>query len=98
MPLMLEGRFELQDKIGEGGFGAVYRALDWVTGQIVAVKFAHTSSALEDVRFEREVALLAELRHPSIVRYVAHGAESGRRYLAMEWLEGKTLSARLNEG
>src|SRR5262249_20006747 len=47
-------------------------------------------------RFEREATILADLRHPGIVRYVAHGASrSGERYIAMEWLEGEDLAARL---
>ncbi|MFT3925399.1 MAG: protein kinase [Myxococcales bacterium] len=95
----LEGRFELLRQVGEGGFGAVYQALDRVSGAHVAVKLAHASNEVDASRFEREVALLAELKHPSVVRYVGHGrAENGRRYLVMEWLEGQTLAARLRVG
>ena len=50
-------------------------------------------------RFQREANVLATLRHPGIVRYVAHGrAESGEPYLAMEWLEGEDLAERLARG
>ena len=68
--------------MGEGGFGAVYQALDWVDRRNVAVKLAHVleRSRRRDAS-TREVALLAELRHPSIVRYVAHGGPRRPRYL-----------------
>jgi serine/threonine protein kinase len=53
----------------------------------------------DERRFQREAAILRELRHPGIVAYVAHGRTlSGRLYLAMEWLEGETLSHRLARG
>src|SRR5262245_8636440 len=47
-------------------------------------------------RFLREARVLAELRHPGIVRYIAHGqAATGELYLAMEWLDGEDLLSRL---
>lgn len=47
-------------------------------------------------RFEREANILAKLRHPSIVRYVAHGSTpDGEPFLVMEWLDGEDLHARL---
>src|SRR5205814_6110262 len=50
-------------------------------------------------RFNQEGALLAQLTHPAIVRYVDHGTSpGGERYLAMEWLEGETLEERLTRG
>jgi len=99
---MLSGgdeRFDLLREIGAGGFGVVYEALDRATGDTVAVKVLSTADAIAEKRFEREAALLAELRHSSIVRYVAQGrTRTGSAYLAMEWLEGQTLEARLTEG
>ncbi len=74
--------------------GAVYRARDTVSGSRVALKILQGSAPGE--RFSREAQLLAELRHPAIVRYVDHGVTAGSvPYLAMEWLEGETLAARL---
>src|SRR5262249_4574208 len=50
-------------------------------------------------RFAREAKLLAELQHPGIVTYVAHGeTDTGQAYLAMEWLEGEDLAQRLRRG
>ncbi|HEX8791463.1 MAG TPA: protein kinase [Polyangiaceae bacterium] len=90
---VLANRFEVERLAGSGGMGTVYRARDRDTGEPVAVKLL--SRGGED-RFLREARVLAELRHPAIVRYVAHGQlASGEPYLAMEWLEGEDLAARL---
>src|SRR5580704_8522882 len=81
--------------------GSVHRARDEATGAAVALKVLRGAAAAgdEERRFAREAATLAELDHPGIVRYVAHGgAAEGDAYLAMEWIEGETLSARLARG
>ena len=75
-------RFEIQERVGAGGMGFVYRALDVVTGQLVALKIARGQSDVE--RFAREAASLASVQHPRVVRYVAHGTIDGAQYLAME--------------
>ena len=63
----------------------------------MAFKLLHGSAGGE--RFAREAELLSELNHPGIVRYVASGLTAeGEPYLAMEWLEGETLSARFERG
>jgi hypothetical protein len=79
--------------------GEVWKALDQASGQPVAVKLL-PANALEDAaRFAREAQTLAELSHPRVVRYVAHGAEAGEDpYLVMEWLDGEDLAARLARG
>jgi len=76
----------------------VYRARDRHTGGLVALKVLQGAEPLA-ARFARESRVLAELSHPGIVRYVAHGATaSGQRYLAMEWLDGEDLAERLLHG
>jgi tetratricopeptide (TPR) repeat protein len=77
--------------------GCVYRALDTATGRPVALKLLEGATSPASVyRFNREAALLAQLHHPAIVSYVAHGTtEAGQPYLAMEWLEGEDLTHRL---
>jgi tetratricopeptide (TPR) repeat protein len=73
--------------------GAVYRAIDQSTGQLVAVKELHGLAPGDGERFSRECAFLASLDEPGIVRYVAHGStEGGTRFLAMEWVDGPTVS------
>ncbi|WP_437320149.1 protein kinase domain-containing protein [Sorangium sp. So ce385] len=96
---VLEGRFTLDARAGSGGMGEVFRARDNATGQAVAVKVMLARHAGERARFEREVRVLSELSHPAIVQFVAHGeTPDGEPYLAMEWLEGEDLRARLSRG
>ena len=98
MPLnqLIADRFEVEELVGSGGMGEVYRARDRLTGGAVAVKLLHASSRDAD-RFKREGQLLAEVSHPRIVKYVAHGIADGKRpFIAMEWLEGEDLAERLS--
>ena len=98
---VVAGRYEVQALAGIGGMGAVYKALDWSTGEAVALKVVRAAEGwaargLDATRFAEEARVLATLSHPGIVRYVADGlSEDGGRYLAMEWLEGEDLAARL---
>jgi serine/threonine protein kinase len=89
-------RFHVEAFIGAGGMGAVYRAKDEHTGAVVAIKsLLHADG--DNERFARESRLLAELHHPGIVPYVAHGVTvDGERWLAMQWLEGEDLAERLD--
>jgi len=76
--------------------GLIFRALDRLEGVEVAVKVLRGDDPGDVERFEREAAILAELHHPSVVRYLTHGQTSaGERYLVMEWLEGEDLRQRL---
>ncbi|MDY7229018.1 protein kinase [Hyalangium sp. s54d21] len=87
----------LQRPAGFGGMGSVFLAQDELSGQPVALKLLHAQGSADSVRrFAREARLLASLRHPGIVSYVAHGlTEEGQPFLAMEWLEGEDLAQRL---
>src|SRR5262249_6506314 len=79
----------------------VYRAMDWQSQETVALKILHTAAATpaQRGRFDREANILAQLRHPHIVRYVAHGTNAlGRAYLAMEWLDREDPKSRLLGG
>src|SRR5882724_4323410 len=89
-------RFVLKEPVGSGAMGTVYRAWDVARGEHVAIKLQHAKSSREQQRFEREAQLLSELSHPAIVAYVTHGSKgSSEHFIAMEWLEGETLEARL---
>jgi tetratricopeptide (TPR) repeat protein len=76
--------------------GTVFRAIDLISGAQVAVKILNGRELRDRRRFEQEAAILATLAHPAIVRYLAHGVdEEGDPFLAMEWLDGEDLAARL---
>jgi hypothetical protein len=95
----IAGRYAVERLAGEGGMGAVYRAVDGSTGKLVALKVLTVSFRDAVERFEREARVLASLTHPGIVRHVDHGrTEDGAPYLAMEWLEGEDLAQRLERG
>jgi tetratricopeptide (TPR) repeat protein len=96
----IAGRFVLGEEAGKGGMGRVYRARDLVGGAEVAVKvLTATVDGAGVERFRREIELLGSLAHPNLVRYVAHGhTDDGLPFLAMEWVEGETLAARLRRG
>src|SRR5688572_953692 len=79
-----------------GGMGTVYRATDRWTNEIVGLKVLRAAYGDNAARFGREIRVLAGLRHPGIVRYIADGHTSnGDQWLAMEWLDGESLSKRL---
>jgi serine/threonine protein kinase len=101
VPRLVARRFEIERRAGSGGMGDVYRARDRHTGAAVALKLTRGDAGGPDAdeRFAREARLLAEIDHPGVVSYVAHGLiPDGRRYLAMEWLDGEDLAARLARG
>ncbi len=92
-------RFERAELVGQGGAGHVYRALDHASGQIVALKLLASEDPGGAQRFEQEARVLAGLQHPHVVRYVGHGiTDEGEPFLAMEWLEGESLTRRLARG
>ena len=94
---VVAGRFQLLGEAGSGGMGTVYRARDLTDGATVAVKILTGREVREAARFEQEAAILSGLAHPAIVRYLASGvAESGERFIAMEWLDGEDLGMRLD--
>src|SRR5580704_10567407 len=93
---VLADRFRIERRAGRGGMGAVYKAEDTVAGGHVAIKVVARQSGSSRERFLREAVVLAELSHPCIVRYVAHGTTPvGLPFLAMDWLEGEDLSERV---
>lgn len=90
--------YTLEEKIGDGGFGDVFRARDINTGMEVAIKCSRADAAetkLKDreQRFMREVSCLSKLRHPGIVQIFEYGTlpEDGTLYLVMEFVCGLTL-------
>ena len=93
--------YRLIEKIGEGGMGMVWKAVDTDLGREVAIKvlpevFAGDAERL--TRFEREARLLASLNHPCIAAIYGLHECDGMRFLAMEMVQGEDLSVRLSRG
>jgi len=86
-------RYEIVDRLADGGMGQVYRAIDLPLCREVALKLVGSSA--HAARFEVEAHALARLDHPGCVRIVATGHADDRQYIAMELLPGPTLSELL---
>jgi serine/threonine-protein kinase len=95
---VLLGRYRLEEKVGEGGMGAVYVAHDLELDRKVAVKLL-AASLVNDAevleRFEREARLTAKLDHPHIVPIYDVGRHDGRPFIVMKLLQGDSLAGRL---
>ena len=92
------GPYEIQDPIGAGGMGEVYRARDTRLDRSVAVKIlpSHLSENPKlKQRFDREAKAISSLSHPHICALYDVGNENGVDFLVMEYLEGETLGERL---
>lgn len=94
------GRFVIRKELGRGGMGVVLLADDEQLGRQVAIKLIKVSSDDEEHRrrFLREARSAAQLNHPNIATVYDVGEHAGQPFLAMEFVEGKTLSTRLREG
>ena len=93
--------YRLIEKIGEGGMGIVWKALDTILDRSAAIKVLPEAFATDPerlLRFEREAKLLAALNHRHIATiHGLHEAE-GVRFLAMEFVEGEDLAVLLSRG
>ena len=92
------GKYELQEQIGYGAFGTVYRAIDTVLNREVAIKVLHPQLTVEPgflERFQNEARLAAALHSPNIMTVYDLGEAGGRIYIAMEYLSGGSLKERL---
>lgn len=103
----INGRYRIRNMIGQGGFGAVYRATNIATDQDIAIKLLAVSLDSDDSdqiqRFFAEAQVTAALKHPNTIRVFDFGqTEGGALYIAMELLSGRPLNEvlkrRLAEG
>lgn len=92
------GRYQLVEKLGQGGMGVVYRAFDTLLQRVVAVKLISGSieaGTEQRERFFREARAAGQLSHRNIITIHDLGEHEGQPYLAMEYLEGEDLQHRL---
>jgi Tol biopolymer transport system component/predicted Ser/Thr protein kinase len=95
------GHYRVGEQLGRGGMGEVYLADDLNLNRKVALKFLpdiFTGDPERMARFEREAKLLASLNHPSIAAIYGLEQADGKRFIAMELVEGETLAQRIDKG
>jgi eukaryotic-like serine/threonine-protein kinase len=95
---LFDGRYQIIRKLGSGGMANVYLAADQELGRRVAIKILDDRHARDDQfveRFRREAQNAAGLSHPSIVSIYDRGEAEGTYYIAMEYVEGRTLKELL---
>ena len=88
------GPYKIEEKLGEGGTGVVYRAVDTRLSRPVAIKLLSSAAAIDAERmgrFFQEARAASALNHPHIVTIYDIGVAEGADYIAMEFVAGKTL-------
>ncbi|MEW5869209.1 MAG: protein kinase [Chloroflexota bacterium] len=96
---ILNGRYRIEDELGRGGFGAVYRAWDNNLSRACAVKENLDTSPEAQRQFAREATVLANLSHPNLTRVTDHFVVPGQgQYLVMDFVEGEDLASLAKRG
>lgn len=98
--IILGDRYELQEKIGEGGMSLVYKARDKKLNRFIAVKILkHEFIDNEDIvdKFKKEATAIANLNDPYIVNVLDVGSQDDYNYIVMEYVKGKTLKEFIRE-
>src|SRR5579871_2780784 len=97
----IAGKFLVEDLIGSGAMGAVYRARQIALDKTIAIKVLHGEHADDPAfaaRFQREAKAASRLNHPNSMQVIDFGAEpDGLLYIAMEYLDGRSLHHVMRE-
>ncbi len=95
------GKFKLVEKIGAGGMATIYKAQDLTDkSQFVAIKVLREELFLDEnsrKRFKQEAAIIDQLDHPNIIKVIERDIYKQKLFIAMEYLEGKTLQQKIDE-
>lgn len=94
----IDNRYRITSRIGTGGMSEVYEAIDIISKKIVAIKVMKEEllSNPENIqRFKHEIAAVASLQHPNIIKVFNHGEIDSRPYMAIEFIKGQTLQEKI---
>lgn len=94
------GNYFVEEKVGSGGMGVVYRGRHVETNQVVAIKVLSSALSSEEgfrARFEREIQSLEALKNPHVVEFYESGQDGETYFYAMEFVEGITLTQHLRD-
>jgi serine/threonine protein kinase len=97
---VIRDTYRIYDEIGQGPVATVYLAKDLERNRVVALKVIHPELAEESQfarRFRREARLLARLDSPHAIKLLDYGEEEGLPFIVLEYVEGRTLSAILEQ-
>lgn len=94
---LIDGKYQVQKKLADGGFGHVYKVYDGILDEVFALKI-FSNSGLSLSSLQQEAGALAKLNHPNIVKVRGWGklAQSGRFYLVSEFVEGEEIARFTN--
>jgi serine/threonine-protein kinase len=100
---VIDGRYEIQARIGEGGMGVVYKARQTSIDRVIAIKMLNAQMAADPTwvqRFYNEAKACSRLQHPNTIRMFDFGqsAADGRLFMTMEFLDGVSLREALSKG
>src|SRR4051794_11775472 len=98
---LVDGRYRVESRLGSGGMADVYCAHDQQLGRKIALKVLHRRFAADEEfveRFRREASAAAGLQHPNVVQVFDRGSWDGTYYIAMEFLEGRSLKQIIRDG
>jgi eukaryotic-like serine/threonine-protein kinase len=96
--VLIDERHEIEQLLGRGGMGEVFRARDLTTGQSVAIKLLRMVDPQSMGRFRTEIEVLGRLDHPGVVRLCGMGSHDGVPYLVLELVDGPSLAHVLADG
>src|SRR5690242_5128652 len=97
---IVDERWKVLDRLGEGGMGVVYRAERVKLGKLVALKFLDVRAVRSPqavARFEREARAISRVQHRHSVSILDFGVHARRPYIVMEYLSGKPLSQEMGK-
>jgi len=99
---VIDGRYEIQQRVGEGGMGVVYKARQISIDRVIALKMLNAQMAQDPTwvqRFYNEAKACSRLQHPNTIRMFDFGQTSdGRLFMTMEFLDGQSLRQALQNG